>query len=48
MKQTSSIQSQAKNVEYDFTDANLTDIGGVSFAVRLMRESGLCGLLEKV
>ena len=43
MKQTSSIQSQAKNVEYDFTDAKLLDA-----AVHSMRKSGLCRLLEKV
>ena len=48
MKQTSSIQSSAWNVEYDFTDAKFTDFGGMSFAVRLIRKNGLCGLLKKV
>ncbi len=36
MKQTNSIQNQAKNVEYDFTDVKLKEA-----VVRLMRESGL-------
>ncbi len=46
MKQMSSIQSPARNVEYDFMDAKLTGCGGVSFATHLAKESGLCSLLE--
>lgn len=44
MKQMSSIQSCAWNVEYDFTDAKLTGSGGISFAVNLTKSSGLIGL----
>ena len=43
MKQANSIQNQAKNVEYDFTDAKLTEA-----VVHSMRKCELCCLLEKV
>ena len=46
MKLMSSIQSRARNVEYDFTEAKSTGCGGVSFATHLAKESGLCSLLE--
>lgn len=46
MKQLSIIQSHAWNVEYDFTDANITDCGGISLAAYLAKASGLVGMLE--
>ena len=46
MKQLSSIQSHAWNVEYDFTDANITDCGDISLTAYLAKASGLVGMLE--
>ena len=46
MKELSSIQSHAWNVQYDFTDANLASNAGISFVAYLAKASGLVGLLE--
>ena len=46
MKELSSIQSHAWNVQYDFTDLMLTDEGGISFISHLAKASGLVGMLE--
>ena len=48
MKQTSSIQNRAWNVEYNFTNAELTVSGDISFVVYLVPVSGLVGLLASV
>ena len=46
MKSMCSTQSRAWNVDYGYADLKLTKEGGVSFAARLAKESGLCELLE--
>ena len=46
MKEPSSIQSHAWNVEYDFTNLMLTKEGGISFISHLAKASDLVGLLE--
>ena len=46
MKELSSIQSHAWNVEYDFTNTKLTSNAGIWFVEYLAKASGLVGLLE--
>ena len=46
VKQMSSIQGWARNVEYVFYGGEVTGCSGVLFAMCVAEKSGLCGLLE--